>query len=82
MTRDPSGERLAAFLSGLACGLLLGWAGGPLGRRLAAMPSRPAAVAAAAGHAAESALGRIQGLLGEIRALMAARTGRMGGGPG
>lgn len=69
--------RLAAFLAGMACGAVIGWASGPLARRVPAAPGRRAAEAA--GQAADYALGRIHGLLGEIRALMEARAGRTGG---
>lgn len=75
MSGIGSGERLAAFLAGMACGALLQWATGPLGRRLAGIPGTPGEEGAAGG-AARLALGRIHDLLGEIRGLMGSPQGR------
>jgi hypothetical protein len=75
MKGNGSGERLAAFLAGMACGALLQWATGPLGRRLAGFPGARRADGIAGGAALLS-LDRIHGLLGEIRGLMGSPHGR------
>jgi hypothetical protein len=76
------GDRLAAFLAGMACGALLQWATGPLGRRLTGFPG-PRREEGGAGSAARQAMGRIHDLLGEIRGLMGSPHGRTGeGSPG
>ncbi len=71
-----SGDSLAAFFAGMACGALLQWAMAPLGRRLAGFtgPRREDG----AGGAARQAMIRIHDLLGEIRGLMGSTHGRIG----